>query len=278
MFSHLSIGTNIAMGYSFEEALKLLKAAGFQRVEISSIAGMCEHADPRLMDEAYARAFSALLRENGMTCSALAGHVDLTEPLQLEHFLKKIAFAARIGAPIVNTNCGPAARMDDFRRNIRRVIAQAERYGVMVCLESHGDIVNTARQSVKIFREINHPLIRFNYDTGNTYFYQKGRISIAEDIRYGFEYLEHVHLKDIRIQGGRVQYTPLGQGDLDFPAICAALRELGRDIPIGIEIPVFVSGDVQSIGPVNYPLPPQALLAACGISMDYLRGIVPHCH
>ena len=274
MFNSFSIGTNIAMGYSIEDALALLKKAGFARVEISSIAGMCEHADPRCMDERYAVKFTELLAQSGLTCSALAGHVDLTEPVQLEHFLRKIEFAARIGAPIVNTNSGPLSRLDDFRKNIRKVIAQAERYNVMVCLESHGDIVNTAKDSVHIFREINHPLIRLNYDTGNTYFYQKGNVSVEEDIKYGFEYLEHVHLKDISIEGNRVEYRPIGSGDIDFGAFFSSLRELGKDIPIGIEIPVFVKGTIQAIGPTNYPLATDELLRACDSSMDHLRALL----
>lgn len=267
----LSIGTNIAMGHPFGEALAILKSAGYEYVEISSIHNMCEHADPRFMNEEYAALFRQQLCEHGLGCFAIAGHVDLTEEPQLNYFLKKIEFAARIGAKFVNTNSGPKSRLAEFRVSIRRVIKQAEKWGITVCLESHGDIVDTAKDGARILKEINHPLIRLNYDTGNTYFYQKGKISIEEDIKEGFEFLEHVHLKDISISGNSVRYRPLGKGDLNFPAIFNSLKALGREIPIGIEIPIFVSGTLDQIGPLGYPMPADSIREAARDSLAYVR-------
>lgn len=270
----ISIGTNIAKGYGFDEALKLLKSAGYEYVEISSIINMCEHAEPHLMDEEYAAQFKHSLDSHGLGCFAVAGHVDLTDDPQLQDFLKKIEFASRIGAKYINTNSGPKNRMEEFRRNIKQVIRQAEKWQVMVCLESHGDIVDTAADGVRILKEINHPLVRLNYDTGNTYYYRKGKISIEEDIKDGFEFLEHIHLKDISIKGNAVHYRSIGKGDLNFPAIFKSLKELGKEVPIGIEIPTFVSGTLEHIGPVGFPLEENVLIEDARNSLAYVEELL----
>ena len=88
-----------------------------------------------------------LCGDNYLKCLAVAGHVDLTIEEQLQDFLKKIEFTSRIGAKYINTNSGPLERIGTFRDNIKRVISAAEKWNVTVCLESHGDILSTARQS-----------------------------------------------------------------------------------------------------------------------------------
>lgn len=271
LFEPLSIGTNIAMGYPLEEALALLADIGVRHVELSSIAGMCEHVVPGRMDADYAEWVLALLARYGMTCTAVAGHVDLTEEDQLEDFLKKIEFAGRIGANYINTNTGPRSRIQVFQENLKRVVAQAENWNVTVCLESHGDIVRTARESAAWLSQLRHPLIRMNYDTGNTYFYEKGQIDVAEDLPWGEDVIAYMHLKDVRIRGNTVRYTPLGDGDLNFSGIFQKLAETGRRIPASLEIPVFVAGTLHEIGPQNPPLSKEEIAQAIRKSCRFLE-------
>jgi sugar phosphate isomerase/epimerase len=125
-----------------------------------------------------------------------------------------------------------------------------------------------------IFREFNHPLVRLNYDTGNTYFYCNGDIKIEEDIKYAEEYLSHVHLKDIRVRGAMVEYCPIGEGDLDFAAIIVWLKSLGRTIPCGLEIPVQCSGVLGNIVQKNYPLHRDVIKKAVAHSTDYVDRLL----
>lgn len=77
-----------------------------------------------------------------------------------------------------NTNSGPIERLDVFHKNMSRLIEVAEKWNVIIGLESHGDIVNTAKDSIHIFKRYDHPLVRLNYDTGNTLFYNPGKVKI----------------------------------------------------------------------------------------------------
>jgi inosose dehydratase len=52
--------------------------------------------------------------------------------------------------------------------------------------------------------------------------------------------IDHVHLKDVRLDP--LQFLPLGEGDLDFAAILAALSEIGYDAWLMVELDSY-AGD-----------------------------------
>jgi len=271
LFNSVSLVTNIAKGYALPQALRITSELGFDYVEIASIAGMCEHVLPGEITPDFTDSLNELLRSNNLSAYAFSGHVDLTQDEGLEAFLKKMELAAGIGCKIINTNSGPIERLDAFRRNLPKVIDSAERLGLTVCLESHGDIVGTAKDAAPLFREINHNLIRLNYDTGNTYYYAKGNVKIEDDILYGLEFLAYVHIKDIGIEGERAYYRPLGAGDVNLPKVFDSLAQTGRLIPCGLEIPVFVAGTLKRLSPSAAPISEAEITGAVNQSMDYLR-------
>ena len=274
LFEPVSLGTNLCKGYSFGEALDLVKKCGFAYAEPSSIVNMCEHIRPEEMTPDYASEVSGLLKEKGLKCYAFSGHVDLTDEGQFQDFLKKIEFAGRIGARIINTNSGPLEKTDVFYKNMRKIIETAEKWDVIIGLESHGDIVSTAKDSIQVFEYFHHPLVRLNYDTGNVLFYSAGKVKVEEDIKYGFEYLSYLHLKDIRIQGNQVAYVPIGAGDVHFPEVFETLKTLGREIPYGYEIPVHVKGVLGDIRPTGTPMPEAEILAAVRESVQYTETLL----
>ena len=273
-FNPYSLGTNLCMGYTLEEALDILKTNGFDHAEISSIYNMCEHVEPGKMTPEYAEGIKTMLEQKKMKCYAVAGHVDPTYDEQCAMLLKKLEFAGRIGAKIVNTNAGARGREKELFENLKKLIPMAEKWNVIIGLESHGDIIHTAQESVAIFKKINHPLVRFNYDTGNTYFYCNGNVQIEEDIKYGEEYLAYIHLKDIRIRGDQVEYVPIGEGDLNFPKLFEWLKSLGRTLPCGLEIPIHVKGVLGNIKPAGVPLPKDIIAKAISNSVSCVNSLI----
>ncbi len=274
LFEPFSLGTNLCLGYTLEEALELVQQSGFEYAELSSIVNMCEHIDPKQINDDYIAWVKELLAKMNIKCHAVSGHVDLTIEEQLQDFLKKIEFAGKIGAKIINTNSGPLERIEIFHKNMPKIIGYAERYNVIIGLESHGDIIGTAKDSMHIFKRYNHPLVRFNYDTGNTLFYCNGNIHVEEDIKYGLEYMEHLHLKDIHIEGNQVEYRPIGGGDIDFVKLFEVLKDYGKTIPCGLEIPTHVKGVLGAIKPADVPMPREAILADVKQSVDFVNTLL----
>lgn len=275
LFEPLSLVSNIYMGYDLESALSMVKRAGFDFVEIASIVGSCIHILPEEMTPEKARHVKAALEKNALSSYAFAGHADLTDDKQLADFLIKMRFASDIGAVIINTNTGPVGRKRVFFRNMPKVIALAEKLGLIVCLESHGDIIDTAKSAVPVMEAFNHPLVRLNYDTGNTCYSTKGRVDIAEDLKYGLPYLQYIHLKDIHIEGEYAWYRPLGGGDIDFAAVFRTLARLGRPIACGLEIPVFVEGAFDALSTAKSPLPINVIDQAVRTSVGTICSLSP---
>lgn len=271
LFHPVSLGSNIAKGYSLPHALQIMSSCGMNYVEIASISGVCEHVPPEIITPEYIQELNDLLVQSNLKCYAFSGHLDLTLEKGLDDFFRKMELAAGIGCKIINTNSGPVERLETFQRHMSIIIDKAERLELMVGLETHGDIVNTAKQAAKLFREINHPLIRLNYDTGNTFYYAKGRITLEDDILYGLEYLSYIHIKDIHIDGNDVCYCPLGKGDIDFPKIFSAIGDSGQSIACGIEIPVFMSGNLSELYSATAPISEEEIREAVRQSMDYLK-------
>ncbi|MGE5614245.1 MAG: sugar phosphate isomerase/epimerase family protein [Bacillota bacterium] len=275
LFEPISLGTNLCVGYSLEEALDIVKECGFDYAELSSIVNMCEHIDPKKISPEYIEKVKDMLDKAGIKCYAVAGHVDLTIDEQFNDFLKKIEFAGKIGAKIINTNSGPIERLSTFHKNMVKIIETAERWNVIIGLESHGDIIDTAKDCISIFREYNHPLVRLNYDCGNVHFYSGGTVKIEEDLKYGLEYLSYIHIKDARIQGNKIENVPIGDGDLNFEKIFDVLKGLGRVIPCGLEIPVHMKGVLgESMKPTNVPMAREEIVRAAKRSMDYINKLL----
>lgn len=270
----LSLGSNIFGGYALFDALEQVSKAGFKFVEIASIDNVCEHITVKEMD-AYIlkRVKDELERLNLQICS-YSGHVDLTQELGIKDFLKKMEFAKDLGADIINTNAGPKERINEFYKNMKVVIKKAEELNMKVCLESHGDIIGSAQDSLEVIKNINHPLIRLNYDTGNVYFYSRGKVKPHEDIINGLDYIECIHLKDIKSSGRKVDYCSIGDGDIKFDKIFEVLKSYDRDIPITIETPIYLhSLNWEPLEQDKIPLKLGIIYESINRSLSYIKNV-----
>jgi sugar phosphate isomerase/epimerase len=96
---------------------------------------------------------------------------------------------------------------------LREIAPAAERAGVVLGLE---DTIS-ARDNVRIMERAKSPAVLTYYDVGNS---TRNGFNVVEEIRWlGRDRICEVHLKD----------NPhfLGEGAIDFPAIVAALTDIG---------------------------------------------------
>ena len=98
----------------------------------------------------------------------------------------------------------------------------------ILALENHGHLVNDAPTLVEILQAVNDDHLRLTLDTGN--FCWAGR-SLEEAAAYFKElapYVVNVHLKDLVFTGpAKVQFLPLGEGDLDLKKVIQELATVG---------------------------------------------------
>ena len=108
---------------------------------------------------------------------------------------------------------------DELASAIAPCLNHAASRGVEIGLETS---LNPERFSA-LLKNINHPAIKANYDSGNSA--SLGYDSTEEIEAYG-SWINNVHIKDRLVNGGTV---PLGEGDADIPKVLASLKESGYE-------------------------------------------------
>ena len=139
------------------------------------------------------------------------------------HILNKLIEAASIiGAkavemPLVdNSSIKDRHEREVFITSIRRILPAAQRHGISLGLET--DL--PPREFLGLLEEFNHPLVRANYDSGNSA--SKG-YDPYEEITALRSYILNVHIKDRVFQGATVS---LSAGDVNFERLFMTLKRI----------------------------------------------------
>jgi len=192
----ISISTIAYDGYDLETALKQVSHIGGSFVELDAIEGVSEHIKSSdFQDSALGERISRVMRQFRLSSIAFSGHMDLTREEAVSIFEKKMRLAQSLGVKIINTFSGPRDRIDIFYENIKTVDKLAKSMGLIVALETHGDIISD-KSSLSVIEKINSENVRINYDFVNTFHSAKGRIDLEEDFASLLPYIGYLHLKD----------------------------------------------------------------------------------
>lgn len=100
---------------------------------------------------------------------------------------------------------------------LRQIVPRAEAAGVTLGLEN----TLTARQNLEIIERVGSPLVQVYYDMGNSTHYG---YDVPAEIRLLGKRICEMHIKD---WGAKV--FGRGEGEVDMPAVAAALRDIGYD-------------------------------------------------
>jgi len=248
MANPLAGHTNTYHTYGHEEALAGIADAGFRHVELSTVPGWTEHVDL----DADPGETRRLLDHYALTPVSLSAHSDLTTSEGLEHGIKAVRWAADFGIPIVNTAVGGHQSADEneaaFLGNIGSMADEAERAGVVIGLEIHGDIMATGEVTLPLLEKIGRDSVKINYDTANVVFYSGD--SAVEDLPKVVDQIVHVHLKDTTGGKGVWDFGAIGTGNVDFENVLRILREAGYEGPYSVELE-FQGEPWPPLGDVN---------------------------
>ncbi len=203
------------------EAVALAKRLGFDGVQVS--IGVGTDRLP-LSDPALQKQYLDASRREGLPLASvclnvLHRNVLKSDPLGQRWVADSVPIAHDLGVKVVLLpffNKGALqtpAEMDRVGDLLREVAPAAEKAGVILGLE---DTIS-ARDNVRIMERAKSPAVLTYYDVGNS---TKNGFDVVEEIRWlGAPRICEVHLKD----------NPhfLGQGSIDFPAVVAALADIG---------------------------------------------------
>jgi 3-oxoisoapionate decarboxylase len=174
----------------------------------------------------------------------LAGWIDVAAGLG--HRTLRIT----AGSPATRGSEPASALVDRLVAPLQEAAAHAERRGVDLALENHGDL--RAADLVELLERVGHPRLGVTLDTVNL-------IRLGDDMVDGTRVLAPhtrlVHLKDhlpgpVDVPGGPV-CTALGDGCADLEGVLAALAAAGFDGPVCVELASLGPGDVDELALVE---------------------------
>lgn len=115
----------------------------------------------------------------------------------------------------------------------RRVTDYAEACGVQLAFEPEpGMLVETLEQYGRLAEQVGSPRFGLTIDIGHVQCVEEG--SIADQLRRWAKPLCNVHIEDMR--RGVHEHLRFGDGEIDFPPVMAALREIGYTGCVNVEL------------------------------------------
>src|SRR3989454_5404785 len=237
-------------------AIARAAALGYDAIEIM----------PRAVDGPEPDKLRTLTAQHGLTIAGIAsGFLAVEQGLSFTHpdpavryraveaFYRCLEMAGRAGAATVSIGVvrgklshglGHAQAMAHLLACVREVGRAAQARRLTLVLEPGNryetDFIHTVEEAVAFLDMVDLPNVRLMIDTFHMNIEEP---SIPDAIRRGGPYLEHVHVADSN------RRAP-GWGHLDFDAVAAALRAIGYQSGIGIEMafePDFDSAARQGI-------------------------------
>ena len=231
----LGVNSVLFKAFSFTEAARAIRLAGYDGVEISAIKGMCEHLD---LDH-YAdqkNEIKEALEETGL--ELLATEVTALDPQRLE-----LAFsvAADLGIPIVNVGSGgktgDEATLQDSIDKLNKMSELAAQHGVILCCKAHvGASIHNTETTLRAMDAIASPA--FGIDMDPSHVFRAGE-KPEDALPQVLSRTKHIHIRDCLGNGpspGEPALQACGRGDIDLFAYFKVMVDGGYKGAVNLEV------------------------------------------
>jgi sugar phosphate isomerase/epimerase len=253
----LAFSTNAYLNHSFADAVSRLARIGYRGVEIMADV---PHAWPAYLLAEQKQAIRDALAANKLAISNINAfmmhavndyrqkywHPSWIEPdahyrrVRIDHTRRALTLAKELGAACITTEPGgplegrPRAEcLALFVEMLKPVVEHAEKERVLLLVEPEPDLlIETADQYLEFASKLSSPYLGLNFDIGHAYCVKDDP---AATIRRLGKLIRHVHLEDIAATRVHHHLIP-GEGAIDFAATLTALKEIGYDGWVTIEL------------------------------------------
>lgn len=259
----LAFSTNAFTKFPLDEACRRIAGHGYRAIEILADT---PHLWPATTTDRDADALRRLLDDLGLSISNLNantmfGHWTDAPPepffepslvsdvpeyrtIRVNTLLRTLDIAARLGARNISITTGkplgsmsPEACEGVLEENLGRVLERADQLGIDVGIECEpGLLLEWTDELVAWIQRMGSPRLGANLDVGHAQVI--GEVP-AESIRKLKGRIWNLHIEDIL---ARKHYHRIpGEGDMDFLAIAAALREVKYDRGVTVELYTYAT-------------------------------------
>lgn len=122
----------------------------------------------------------------------------------------------------------------------------AQRAGVTLLLENEGACyLGTGKETARVVEKVGSPALKMVWDPGNAFF--SGERPYPAGYESAAPHIAHIHIKDARAnEQGKLEWTVVGEGEIDYVGHFKALKEAGYDGALSLETHFRVpSGDLE---------------------------------
>ena len=264
------ICNEIFKGWKLEDAMSFAAQAGYDAIEIApfTLANYVTEIPPARRQEIRAQAARA-----GLVISGIHWVLVQAEGMYLNHpddairartaryFCDLVDFCADLGGRSIvlgspkqrqiMDGVAPAQAWAWATDTFRDSVQQAERRGVTLCFEPLAPVetnfINTAAEAIRFTEQFASPNFKIILDVKAMCSEAK---TIPQIIRESWPHFAYFHANDRNLKGP-------GFGEVDFRPIAAALKEVGYDGVVSVEVFNFDEG-------------PEAIATR---SLDYLKRV-----
>lgn len=244
-----------------KEAIVLAKELGVTGVQIYGTTGEFSPQVLTAEDKAF---YKQLLKDNGLEVSAICGdlggygyQIEKDNPERIQKTKEIIDLAYEFGAKVITTHIGviPADKNEPRYKVMLDALTECGLYakerGITLAIETGPEMANV----LKMFIEDTKGGVGVNLDPAN--FTMVTGQDAVEAVYILKDYIVHTHLKDGKMLNRtdpKIIYdhfavggidglnardffieTPVGEGDVDFPAYVKALKDIGYDGYLTVE-------------------------------------------
>ena len=231
----LGVNSVLFKGYSFKEAVKAIKTAGYDGLEISAIKGMCEHLN---LDDwkAQKNDIKGVMEEYEL--AMLSTEVA---SLDEERLMKAFEASAEIGIPVINI--GPGGKSEDEEtlklslETIAKMSEKAAGFGVTLCVKAHvGAAIYNTPTTLKAMDYIKGQ--NFGIDMDPSHIYRSGELP-EEALPMVISKVKHIHIRDCKGAGpspGEPAFQACGRGDINLFGYFKAMVDANYNGPVCLEV------------------------------------------
>ncbi|WP_158589044.1 sugar phosphate isomerase/epimerase family protein [Alginatibacterium sediminis] len=240
----IAVSTVAYDGYDYEQIARSLQKLNVKAVEVALIDGCVEPFTELQLKEAWAKEIRACFESFGIRCSSFAAHVALVGDDAAQKLIRRIRFAAALGAPHVVTYACPSAHWPALYQQLQQALILAKQLNVRVLIENPGDgkehIIDNS-SDMQAFKELySKDGLGTNYDPGN-FVSHCPQDKPLTDALSSFNCADHFHLKDVLKTEQGYQFRSLGLGCIDYAALLQAMAIQRPNMNMSIELPLRLS-------------------------------------
>lgn len=227
--------------------LEIIAGLGFDYFELTMDPPQAHHEILGGLQEQLAQSLQRFGMDLVCHLPTFLSTADLTPALReasLTEMIRSLKVAAALGPLKVVLHpsyvTGLATFVPDQAKRhalvaLEAIVGEAERLGLTLCLENMFPRSNSLVEPVD-FAEIfeRFPSLKLTLDTGHAHIGSPGGKRALEFIRMFPDRVEHVHASDNF--GRDDNHLPIGAGTIDFPRIVKALKEIGYNGTVTLEI------------------------------------------